>query len=130
MKEFKKDFTDLIELSKNDTNLRGKDFPLPCTKATADVSLIRLCWSNRLMCFEVKVSNIKDGEGNPIDIEPNNGYTHITIGTANESIKAVDSGKLLKELHDFGSDEGGSPIRTLEMVFPIVLEELPIHVFF
>ncbi|OWB72988.1 hypothetical protein B5S31_g2718 [[Candida] boidinii] len=121
---------DLIELSKNDTNLRGKDFSLPCTKATADVSLIRLCWNNRLMCFEVKVSNIKDGEGKSLDIEPKNGYTHITIGTANESIKAVESGTLLSELHDFGSVEGGSPIRTLEMVFPIVLEELPIHVFF
>ncbi|KAG7839342.1 hypothetical protein KL942_003704 [Ogataea angusta] len=89
----------------------------------ADAKLVRACWNSRVMCIEAEVKRIYGEEGERLEsLGIGNRYPHITVGTISEKVQAVESNKLLSDLHEFGDEN----IHTLE--FNIELHQLPVFV--
>ncbi|KAG7753349.1 hypothetical protein KL911_002742 [Ogataea haglerorum] len=89
----------------------------------ADAKLVRICWNSRVMCIEAEVKRIYGKEGERLDsLGIGNRYPHITVGTISEKVQAVESNKLLADLHDFGDEN----INTQDL--NIELNQLPLFV--
>lgn len=75
--------------------LNGSVQTLPNTKA--HIRLKSLCISEKLACVEVEIVAIIN-ESQSITVESTNAYPHITMGTVDQTIPAVESNLLLQEL--------------------------------
>ncbi|GAB7352025.1 hypothetical protein MBLNU459_g2540t1 [Dothideomycetes sp. NU459] len=67
---------------------------------TCKVQLERLVWDQRIMCFVVRLA---PGENEPIGWRTFNDMAHITVGTADPSVKPKESNDLLKRWLEVGS---------------------------
>ncbi|AOA63635.1 tRNA ligase [Komagataella phaffii CBS 7435] len=76
-------------------DLKGSLQTLPNTKA--HIRLKSLCISEKLACVEVDIEGIIN-ESQSITVESTNKYPHITLGTVDQTIPAVESNILLQEL--------------------------------
>ncbi|KAK4996633.1 tRNA ligase [Elasticomyces elasticus] len=76
-----------------------------------NVILERVVWDARIMCFLVRLAPAKtEGEGTEMEWRSVNEMAHITVGTANQSVKPKESNDLLKRWMTEGSG-GESGIR-------------------
>lgn len=82
----------------------------------ARVKLERLVWDDRIMAFVVRIYPAADGPVWPSA----NQITHITVGTARQDIKPVESNDLLARWE--AGDESGGVIHDMEVPGGIVLE--------
>lgn len=69
-----------------------------------NVRLERLVWDDRIMAFVVRLSA---GQGSAEEWRSVNATAHITVGTANENVKPVESNQLLKRWLQEGSGANG-----------------------
>lgn len=107
-----------------DTSLGSSSSPPPSTSSSSDrlvsktlgqcrVQLERLVWSHRVMCIVVRLLD----EG----WECQNAVAHLTIGTAGQEIKPVESNALLEKWHQEGTG-GPSGVSELEADGNVVLD--------
>lgn len=89
------------------------------------VHLERLVWDDRLMCFVVRLqgaTQVEKGEGSgkeDLQWESVNAVAHVTVGTANASIKPKESNDLLQRWLSEGAGKG---IRELAVKGHVVLD--------
>ncbi|GMG60179.1 unnamed protein product [Ambrosiozyma monospora] len=121
---FREDLKLFNQTHQSNNDIKGKQCNLH-SGFTASVGLNELCWDDRVMCVSVDLLGVKNGSGETVELPIGNKYLHITIGTANRSIKAVESNKLLSKLYDF-KDEGIHTVQFAEESFC----DLPIFVHF
>jgi tRNA ligase len=115
-KEVLADLRSRVESGQKPGKLNREDIPEP-DLGRCGVRLERIVWDNRVMCFVVRLETLEGEEtftsANPIP--------HITVGTANQSIKPKESNDLLQRWLSKGSgDETG--IRDLMVPGQIVVE--------
>ncbi|GAB7338630.1 hypothetical protein MBLNU457_5363t1 [Dothideomycetes sp. NU457] len=67
------------------------------------VLLERIVWDNRVMCFVVRLA---PAEGSAVEWRTVNDTAHVTVGTADASIKPKESNDLLKKWLEVGSKDG------------------------
>ena len=67
------------------------------------VLLERIVWDGRIMCFVVRLA---PAEGSAVEWRTVNDMAHVTVGTADSSIKPKESNDLLKKWLEVGSKEG------------------------
>ena len=80
-------------------------FSLPEPKlGDCKVRLERLVWNDRIMAFVVRLNS---GEGSELQWETVNPIAHITVGTASQNIKPVESNSMLEKWIREGSGENG-----------------------
>ncbi|KAF4556938.1 RNA ligase-like protein [Elsinoe fawcettii] len=72
------------------------------------VQLERLVWDDRAMAFVIRIATEDkhmDGAGDAVEFKSANKVAHITVGTADESIKPKESNDLLERWLENGSGE-------------------------
>ncbi|KAL1296852.1 hypothetical protein AAFC00_004474 [Neodothiora populina] len=72
------------------------------------VQLERLVWDNRLMCFVVRLVSADGG----MEWKSVNDTAHVTVGTADPSVKPKESNDLLKKWLEVGSGPGTGLMET------------------
>ncbi|KAL6704821.1 tRNA ligase [Coniothyrium glycines] len=93
------------------------------------VQMERLVWDDRIMCFIVRLNGSStlqaDSEAGPMTeelvFETVNQVAHVTVGTANQTIKPVESNVLLQRWLNGGSG-GETGIREIPVKGNVVLE--------
>ncbi|KAK5066489.1 tRNA ligase, partial [Cryomyces antarcticus] len=75
---------------------------------TVKVLLERLIWDERLMCIVVRLLSSRAADGSAADFASVNEVPHVTVGTANATVKPKESNDLLNKwlAHGSGADTG------------------------
>lgn len=82
----------LVGLHKNARNAEGADVNAEIELGQCKVLLERIVWNDRVMCFVVRLNPV---DGSAMEWRSVNPMAHVTVGTADQSIKPVESNDLL-----------------------------------